>query len=164
MTDHPDGYWVVVQTETQREHFVRMMLMRHGYVTYMPRIKVKRRVVPLFPSYLFARVLERWYPIKNTIGVDRVLLAGEKPARIDDQIILAIRRMEVSGIVRLPKAEKLLRPGVSVEVIKGSFQGSIGVYEGASGKQRERVLLNLLGRSVPVNLPSSDIQPLRIVV
>jgi transcriptional antiterminator RfaH len=157
------GYWTVVQTETQREHFVRMMLMREGYHTYMPRIRIKKRVVPLFPSYIFAIVIDRWYPIKNTIGVTKVLLAGEEPARIPDKIIAAIKGMEVGGVVRLPKPEKLLKPGAKVQIVRGSFQGSIGIYDGASGKERERVLLDLLGQSVPVNVPAADVRPLRVV-
>lgn len=157
------GYWAVVQTETQRMHFVRMMLMREGYHTYMPRIRVKKRIVPLFPSYIFAIVIDRWYPIKNTIGVTQVLLAGEQPARISDAVIASIKRLEHGGIVRLPKPEKLLKPGAKVQIIRGSFQGSIGIYDGTPGKDRERVLLDLLGQSVPVNVPAGDVRPLRVV-
>lgn len=156
------SYWAVVQTESQREPFVRMMLMREGYETYLPRIRMRKRILPLFPSYLFVRIVDRWYPVKNTIGVSKVLLAGDQPAHVHDAIIVKIKHMEHGGIVRLPKPEKTLKPGAKVQIVRGHFQGHIGIYDGASGKERERVLLQLLGQSVPVNVPAADITPLRI--
>jgi hypothetical protein len=38
------------------------------------------------------------------------------------------------------------------------FRDHIGVYDGQSGKDRERVLLALLGRMVRVEVPTADLQ------
>jgi transcription antitermination factor NusG len=166
------AYWSVAQTESQREATAAEWLRRDGFEIYLPKIKITRRVVdrqerariiarvvPLFPSYLFVRIVNRWWSIGNTIGVTQLLLAGDHPASVSDKEISKIMAQERGGLIRLPQPPGLKR-GDQVRVLRGSFQDHIGVYEGMSGKQRERVLLDLLGRQVVVDLPSNDLQPL----
>ena len=155
--------WSVVQCESQREHAVRLLLMRGHYVTYLPRIKLHGRIVPLFPSYLFVNIAcMRWYPILWTPHVIRLLMAGDQPAKLPEDIVTHIRKREHNGLVRLPNVSQRLKKGQKVRVIRGSFEGQIGLYEGMSGKDRERVLLELLGQIVPVELPGKDIAPLPV--
>jgi transcriptional antiterminator RfaH len=153
--------WWVIQVEAQREPMVRLLLMRHGFETYLPRIKLRSRISLLFPTYLFVRVAERFYPILWTPHVIRVLMSGDKPAYLKEEIITSIRKREVGGFVKLPIPRRL-KPGQKVQIINGSFQGQIGLYEGMSGRDRERVLLELLGRQVPIEIPSRDIAPLSV--
>jgi transcriptional antiterminator RfaH len=160
----PLSFWAVVQAEAQREHAARLLLMRHGFETYMPRIKIRNRISLLFPTYVFVRVIDRWYPILWTAHVIRLLMAGDRPACLKDEIIATIRKRETSeGFVKLPLPNRQLKPGQKVRVISGSFNGQIGLYEGQTSRDRERVLLELLGQAVPVELPSKDIAPLGIV-
>lgn len=154
------SYWAVVQTETQREHIARTLLMRASYETYAPRIKSKRGGAQLlFPTYIFVRVVDRWYPIRWTPGVLRILMAGDQPAPLADEIVLGFRRREVRGFVKLPPPRKPRR-GQKVRITRGSFEGHVALYEGMSGPDRERVLLALLGQMVSVELPARDIAPL----
>jgi transcriptional antiterminator RfaH len=143
--------WSVAQCETRREHIAARFLTDQGFETYLPKIRIKKRVVPLFPSYVFVRILDRWYPINSTVGVVHLLLAGDQPARLNDKIVNEIKQKERHGIVRLPDP-KGLRPGQKVRVIRGAFEGHVGIYQGMSGKDRERILLELLGRKVSVEL------------
>ena len=152
------GFWSVAQTETQREATAARFLKDAGYECYLPRIKIQKRLVPLFPSYLFVRIIERWYPVNNTIGVVNLLLAGDQPAKLKDEIVSDIRSKERGGIVRLPPKPGL-KVGQQVRILRGSFENHVGVYDGMSGKDRERVLLELLGRKVPVNFNKADIVP-----
>ena len=154
--------WAVVQCDSQREHAVRLLLMRHAYVTYLPRIKIHSRIVPLFPSYLFVNLdCMRWYPILWTPHVIRLLMSGDQPAKLPEDIVTQIRKREHNGLVKLPNVSPRLKKGQKVRVIRGSFEGQIGLYEGMSGKDRERVLLELLGQVVPVELPGKDILPIQ---
>ena len=149
------SYWTVAQTETQRERVAARHLERRGFEVYLPRIKTRKQVEPLFPGYLFISVEERWHAINATIGILRVLTACEHPARVPDEIIDEIRSREnPAGFVRLPKP----KPGKRVRIVRGMFADHVGIYEGASGKDRERVLLALLGRMVPVEVRPSDLQ------
>jgi transcriptional antiterminator RfaH len=153
--------WWVIQAEAQREPMVRLLLMRHGFETYLPRIKLRSRISLLFPTYLFVRTADRWYPILWTAHVIRLLMSGDKPACLKEEIITSIRKREVGGFVKLPIPRRL-KPGQRVQIINGSFQGQIGLYEGMSGHDREKVLLELLGQVVPVELPCRDIAPLGV--
>jgi transcriptional antiterminator RfaH len=152
------SFWAIIQTETQREHTARLMLMRQGFETYMPRIRVKAdRIALLFPTYIFCRIVDRWYSARWTIGVTRMLMDGDQPARISEQILEEIRQREVGGFVKLPQQDNGKRLGDKVKIVRGSFEGHLAVYDGMSGKERERVLLELLGQMVPVELPSRDV-------
>jgi transcription antitermination factor NusG len=157
------SYWAVVQTEAQREPVTRLLLMRLGFETYTPRIRIKQRIGLLFPTYVFVRVVDRWYPIRWTEHVVRLLMAGDKPAQLKDEIMAEIRKREVGGFVKLP-VQRRLKPGQKVSIIAGSFAGHIGLYAGMSSRERERVLLELLGQQVSVELPSKHIAPLDVVV
>ena len=155
------SYWAVVQCEAQREHAARVLIMKLGLETYAPRIKVRNRKAFLFPTYIFTRIERRWYPVRWTPHVVRILMAGEEPARLDERIIEAIRKREVNGMVRLPKAESKFRQGQPVRIIRGSFEGQLAICEGMSGHERIKVLLDLLGRKVPVEIPAADLQVAR---
>jgi transcriptional antiterminator RfaH len=154
--------WWVVQTEANFEHVARLLLMRLGFITYAPRIKIRNRVNWLFPTYLFVGAREQWYPVLWTNRVVRLLMAGDQPAIVKGEIVTHIRKREVGGFVKLPLPNRRLKPGQKVRVTNGAFQGHIGLYEGMSGRDRERVLLELLGQSVPVELPANQIVPLPI--
>ena len=160
---NPAMSWAVVQCEAQREHAVRLLLMRSRYETYLPRIKIHSRIVPLFPSYLFVALAGRsWYSVLWTPHVIRLLMAGDRPAQLRDDTVSQIRKREHNGLVKLPNVSRRLQKGQKVRVIRGSFEGQIGLYEGMSGRDRERVLLELLGQIVPVELPGKDIAPLPV--
>ena len=155
------SFWSVCQTETHREGTATHFLEKAGFEAYLPKIKIKQRVVPLFPSYVFVRIVDRWYPVATTIGVVQLLLAGDHPARLKDEIISNIKNKERNGIVKLPKVKRL-NEGDKIRIVRGSFQGHLGIYAGMSSKQRERVLLELLGRQVSVELSAEDFQPLNV--
>src|SRR5262245_26741458 len=156
------SYWAVVQCESQREHMARLLLMRAGFETYMPRVKIRNRIALLFPTYLFVRIVGQWYVVLWTPHVVRVLMSGDKPAQIKGEILAHIRKREHGGFVRLPLPNRNIKPGQRVMVTNGAFQGQIGLYQGQTGRDRERVLLELLGQSVPVDIPSPSIVPLPI--
>jgi transcriptional antiterminator RfaH len=163
------SYWTVAQCETQRMHLTRLLLMRGEYdasgelirgpyETYMPLFKSKAgKILLLFPSYIFVKITVRWYPVAKTPGVTRVLMAGDQPARLPEDIVSTIRKREVGGLVKLPSNERRLHKGDKVKITRGSFEGQIGIYDGMSPRQRERVLLQLLGSWVPVELASTDV-------
>jgi transcriptional antiterminator RfaH len=157
------SFWAVVQTEAQREHITRLLLMRLGFETYAPRIKVRNRISLLFPTYIFVRIIDRWYPILWTAHVVRLLMAGDKPACLKEEMMANIRKREdKNGFVKLPMPDRRLKPGQKVRVISGSFAGQVGLYQGQTSREREKVLLELLGQAVPVELPGKDIAPLNV--
>ena len=161
------AFWSVVQTESQRESVAAKFLRQQGFESYLPRIAMKssgrERIVPLFPAYLFVTIIDRWYSIRWTVGVLRILTVDGIPARIGDKVMAAIQKREgENGLIKLPQAPGIRR-GQPVRMVRGSFAERVGVYDGMSGPDRVRVLIELLGRSVPVSVAVGDIVPVEII-
>lgn len=138
------SYWTVVQTASSREEVAAEGLRRAGFETYLPITAVRDREVPLFPCYLFAQVVDCWTPMASVIGVVRVLRDGDNPAHLPDRVVVDLHAREINGVVRLPS----LRRGQTVRLVRGPFRGHLAIYEGMSGRERERVLLTMLGQQV----------------
>jgi transcription antitermination factor NusG len=150
--------WSVAQTETLRERAAQRFLEQSQFETYLPLIGAKNRIVPLFPAYLFVRIGDTgWSRVDNTIGVLQLLRAGDKPAKIADDVINAIRDREHNGVVRLPERPRW-QLGDRIRIGKGMFLGHIGLFDGMSARERVFVLLNLFGRQTRAELPVADLQ------
>jgi len=123
-----------------------------GFETYAPREQFVRRIRGhrvklsrwLFPRYIFVWVTHQWHQLFNTIGVSRVLLNGELPARLPDHFVPTMRTQERNGFIVLPKHR--FKIGQEVHVASGLFRGAKGLYQGMTQHQREIVLIGSLGR------------------
>ena len=155
------AFWSVCQTESSRENVAVHFLGQSGYVTYLPKIRERKRVVPLFPAYVFLQIEERWWSADNCPGVVEILKAGDVPARLADSVVDKLRGLEHGGLVKLPKPRGL-QPGDKIRIVRGSFAGHIGVLAAMTAHQRQLVLLDLLGQKVKVELPETDTAPLHI--
>jgi transcription antitermination factor NusG len=153
----PDAFWAVAKTAGQREAFAAAMLAARGVETFLPKIETRRTVQPLFASYIFCLVVEgRWLAISTCFGVHSVIKFGDAPARVPDAEIEALKaRAGPNGIIALPPppAPRLWRKGdrVTVNVAGTSFKG---LHTGLSARQRETVLVAMLGAQRRVVVPS----------
>lgn len=154
-------YWGIAQTHSQREVAAEDHLKRKGFEVYLPRIRIGRqRIAPMFPGYLFVRINSAWYPILSTIGVMRLLCNGARePSRLAESVVQNIQQREVRGVVKLPER---LHNGDKVLILRGSFKGFVAIYDGMSSKERRRVLLELLGRKVPIDIHPDDLAELNV--
>jgi len=147
-------FWGVVNTQPTAEKRALWHLEWQGFTTYAPKEKITRirrgrRVTTsrwLFPRYIFVWISDTWHALFSTIGVSRVLMTGEVPARCPSLWIDGMRAQERNGMITLPKAPPLFRAGQSVTVTGGMFEGVKGLYQGSTSRQREVVLLEHLGR------------------
>jgi transcription antitermination factor NusG len=154
------SYWAIVHTQSRHEDMVCVQLKRAEFEIYLPRIKLDSRIepTPLFPGYLFVRIVDRWYPVRWTRGVIGLLPI---PTQLQEKTMNEIRNREGrDGLVKLPANQ--LRKGQQVRITRGNFEGQIALCEGMSGKDRVRVLLNMLGQKVPVELSGHDLEPLSV--
>ncbi len=157
------SFWTVVQTISGQEDRVAERIERVGYRTITPRAKFKiggrLQVAAVFPGYFFTEILTTWYDIRWCVGVMRLIMNGEQPARLpDNEVDKIMREMDRNGLIKLahaPTPSRLVE-GSPVKILTGSFQGLNAVYQGTSPRQRELVLLNLLGRQVLTELHAED--------
>jgi len=155
MTEMESPYWAVLQTRAQHEFSVENRMIDAGRETYLPRCKLDTgRIAALFPTYLFVRIRDGWVSLHYSVGVTQVLMSGECPSRLPDNVVAELKSREIHGLVQLPPA---LKVGDRVLITRGIFAGYTGLYQGQSPRARARVLLGLLGR---IELPTDQIQAL----
>jgi transcriptional antiterminator RfaH len=160
------GFWGCLQIEHRRVQLALSYLALKQFETYYPCIQIQRRVgrnigprtEPLFRGYSFVRIFEQWHEAHWAPGVISLILDGERPARVPDQIIDRIKAQEVNGLVVLPKVPGLKR-GDKVQITQGPFNTRLAIYQGMRSGQRVEVLLMLFGGQQRVELPKADVRP-----
>src|SRR5271157_6032602 len=129
------SFWAAAQLQPQREKLAIHCLGLAGYAVWLPQIIERRRLhgrwcevpQPLFRGYMFVLVESQWHSAQRCPGVNRLVLNGERPARVPDQVIKALKEREVGGFVKLPEPPPRLRPGGRVRVTGGPFRGHLGI-------------------------------------
>jgi transcriptional antiterminator RfaH len=159
-------FWCCAQIEPFRERLATHCLGLNGFEVYCPRLREQirirnRKVVrtpPLFPGYAFVLIVSAWWSARWSPGVCGLIMDGERPAVVSDQIIGEIRSRERNGLVELPKPRNGLVPGTRVRVISGPLSERIGMLAVLRPHERVLVLLDLLGGQQRVELAKSAIE------
>ena len=158
-------FWSVVRSQPQRERFAASQLELRGYEIFLPMILTKRASAPLFNSYFFVRIIEQWRSINTCFGVLGLVRVGDCPSKMPDAEIEALKPMiDGHGFVRLPEGrgspvKRKIAIGSKVRITSGPFGGMSGLYAGQSTRERELVLLNVLGSQRPVAIAANLIVP-----
>jgi transcriptional antiterminator RfaH len=158
-------FWAAAQLKPNRERVALHFLALAGFETYLPRLREHRvrggrRVEtspPLFPGYAFLVIRLQWVNACYLPGVSRLVLHGERPARVPDRIIDELRSRERNGLIELPKPRGL-HVGDRVRVRQGPFTGHLALYAGQAAHERVAVLLSLLGGQTRAELPKADVE------
>lgn len=125
------------------------------------------RVEPMFPGYLFVLMAksnaEAWGLLRDNPWVIRVLGTGDEPVPVSDEAIdLILDKSFGSGIVVFHNGRPVwqeLEAGARVEITDEPFRGLVGILEKpTSGRKRVRVLLQLMGQEVPVEVDAEGIR------
>jgi transcriptional antiterminator RfaH len=153
-------FWSCARTLTQREAFASERLQASGFETLLPRVKTADRgIVPLFSGYVFVRIVDRWRSIDWTVGVLKLVSFGAEPARVPDREIETLRARMTDGVVVLPPPpsphKRKIAAGTKVAVIGGPLEGLSGIHTGMTQRDREFVLLTILGSARQVAIPSN---------
>ena len=144
-------YWAAVRSLPQRERFAVEQLGLRGYETFLPLVATKRAVAPLFASYLFCRIVERWHAINTCFGVLALVRVGDCPCRVPDYEIAALKaRADPSGIIRLPpppppRSQRRFAKGEKVRITARQFAHFDAIHSGMRRGELERVLITILG-------------------
>ncbi len=158
--------WHLLYTKPRQEAVALENLQRQGYHAWLPRVRVKKRrqrrlveaVEPMFPRYLFIRldqVTDNWGPIRSTLGVCGVVRFGHYYPEVPIPFIEALQRdADEHGIRDLTGADTP-QPGERVVVAEGPLAGYQGVLQARTGKDRVRVLLDVVCGGRAIDLPAS---------
>jgi transcriptional antiterminator RfaH len=145
------AYWAVARTLPRRETIAAERLSDAGFEIFLPKIKTGQREEAVFAGYVFVRIGDTWRSVDHTAGVLGLIKFGEAPAKCPDAEIAKLkRRLDADGLIRPV-------PGAKVRITAGAFRGLDGIYAGQTARDRERVLLDFLGRQALVELRSGQI-------
>jgi transcription elongation factor/antiterminator RfaH len=153
--------WYVLYSKPQKEDYARFHLSAKGLEVFFPQLlfpdsaKKRKRLVPLFPNYLFVRLKlfsEEFSQAKWSPGVSRVVSFNGIPAPIDRRVVeLLMQQVNREGVI---KAQPNLRSGQEVRIIRGPFNGLLGIIqEPPNAKGRISILLQLLNRPTKADVP-----------
>ena len=153
--------WYVLYSKPQKEDYARFHLSAKGLEVFFPQLlfpdsaKKRKRLVPLFPNYLFVRLKlfsEEFSHAKWSPGVSRVVSFNGIPAPIDRRVVeLLMQQMNRDGVI---EARPNLRSGQEVRIIGGPFNGLLGIIQDPpNAKGRINILLQLLNRPTKADVP-----------
>lgn len=159
------AYWAVGKVKPNQDKIAIQNLRNQGFENYYPRTLELKRTrqgmqrcpVPLFPSYIFIRVINKWACLNSTHGLAGVLMSSGYPAVVNDKTIEQLRQREIGGIIRLPK-ERRFAEGDTVTINAGPFAGQQGLVERMSSRERQNVLLALLSGSAKVLIDEENLE------
>ena len=165
--------WYVIKVQVNREESIRDALRRRiaidGKEVYfgdilIPTEKVtevrggKKKVVKkkLYPGYLMIHVEiteETYFLVRDTAGIGDFTGAPGKPTPMSDHEIQAMLRTEKEETEDSPKLKIAYQVGDKIKVKEGTFENFEGeVYQIDMGSGRVTVMINIFGRSTPVEL------------
>jgi transcription antitermination factor NusG len=160
--------WYALKVRPRLEKQVSVNLSTKGYELFLPLYKrkshwsdrIKTLEVPLFPGYLFCQFdVTKRLPILQTPGVISVVGIGKCPEPIDVAEIDAIRTVVSSGVLYQP--HPYLTVGDMVRVEHGALSGLVGLITQVKNDFRLIISVNLLMRSVSVEIDRSWVDPVR---
>jgi transcription antitermination factor NusG len=162
MSSHPgdaEALWYALTTRPQHERRAVQILDIKGFQTFLPLYQAQRQwsdrkkviELPLFPGYVFCRFdVERRLRVVTSPNITSIVGVGKKPFPVADEEIQAIQTMVASGLPLEPW--KYLEVGQRVRIEGGSLEGLTGILVQEKNSLRVVVNVNLLRRSVAVEI------------
>ncbi len=159
--------WYALYVRERYEKIAASQLSGRGYEVYLPTYQSKRRwsdrtttlELPLFPTYMFCRFdFQRRLPILTVPGVNFIVGVGKTPAPVDIKELDAVRLAVNSGLLCEPWP--FLKAGHSVRVEHGPLTGLEGFVLNVKNSCRLIISVNLLGRSVSVEVDRDSVKPI----
>lgn len=160
--------WFCVRSQPKHEHIATASLrLLEGVEVFCPRIRMRKvtRRGPvwfneaLFPNYVFARfdLRAHLHQVRHSMGVSGVVHFGDRWPTVAEREIEALRQC-LDGEVK-SEPEQLF-PGDEVTLVAKAFYGvPATVLTAMPGKQRVRVLLDILGRTTVMEVASDAVVP-----
>jgi transcription antitermination factor NusG len=169
MNDPEEMLWYALHVRTRFEKAVARNLRGKGYEEFLPLYRranrwsdrIKQIELPLFPGYVFCRFnpLKR-LPVLTVPGVKAVVGFGRNITPVDETELRSIRAILKSGNYCEPWP--YLQVGQRVQVEYGPFAGTEGIVLMFKNTYRLVISINMLQRSVAVEIDRDCLKPIPI--
>jgi transcriptional antiterminator RfaH len=167
LVDNP--VWFCLKAEPKREHLAATGLRRRFEIECLsPRLRFRKLtqrgpvwfVEAMFPGYLFAKFVysTQHRAVESSHGVRGIVRFGERLATLPEETVMALQSK--AGAEEVVTIDSSLKIGQPVHIIEGPFQGlEVVVTQVLPAKERVRVLLDFLGRSLEIEVPAVKVLP-----
>ena len=161
-----EPFWFATWTSANHEKRVAEQLQHRGIELFLPLYRSVRRwkdrrvelQLPLFPGYLFVRLpIEQKRQVLEIRGVVCLVGFGGHPAPVAAQEVENIRRALSGDLIAHP--HPYLKIGRRVRVVRGALQGLIGILLRKKANWRLILSIDVLKRSVGVEVDACDVVP-----
>jgi len=161
--------WFALKVRARGEALVGGYLESKGYEVFLPSYlesrkysdRIVRVTAALFPGYLFCQLdPSRRLPVLTTPGVEHIVGFGGAPEPVPEAELDAVRRVLEAGAQAVPWP--YLATGQKVRIEFGALRGVEGLVTRIRGEERLILSVNLLQRSICVDIDRSWIRPLQI--
>ena len=158
--------WYAAYTRSRHEKTVAEQLRGKGIETFLPLYRTVRRwrngdhwvELPLFPGYAFARfALADRLPVLKVPGVVRLVGFNGVPTPMEDHEVEGLRRALATGVTAEP--HPYLTEGRHVRITAGPLAGREGVLVRRQGTVRVVLSIDLIQRSVLVDVAADSLEP-----
>jgi transcriptional antiterminator RfaH len=161
--------WFCLKAEPKREHLAATALRRRFEIECLsPRLRFRKLtqrgpvwfVEAMFPGYLFAKFVysTQHRAVESSHGVRGIVRFGERLATLPEETVMALQSK--AGAEEVVTIDSSLKIGQPVHIIEGPFQGlEVVVTQVLPAKERVRVLLDFLGRSLEIEVPAGKVLP-----
>jgi transcriptional antiterminator RfaH len=157
--------WYVARTKPRKEHLAAAALAKRGVEVYLPMLRKRkqragrRECEPLFLGYLFASLevpSEQWLAARSAPDIAYFLGWRGEPTPLPEDFLPALRaRVELAN---REGGQSRFQPGDRVIITHGPFRYLEAVFNRQlSSSGRSEVLVQLLRRLVPVELPEEHL-------
>lgn len=160
--------WYAIRVKSNRENMVATALEGKGVTPFLPTYVVRKQwsdrvvesQVALFKGYVFCHldVTER-LPVLTIPGVVEFVGVGKTPEAIEDAEIEALQTIMRNGLPAAPWP--FLEAGQKVRIERGPLKDVEGLLIEVKNRFRLVVSVNLLQRSVAVEVDRDSVTPLR---
>ena len=161
--------WFLIYTKPNQEYRAKENLQNQGHTVFLPMIgyeNVKEpsslSLKPMFPRYLFFKPSlgsENWNSIGSTKGVSHVITFGNNFAKIPDTVMkFLMSRVDNNDIATINNKKRAFKKGEDVSIKQGVFKGMNAKFLSLNGKERVRVLLNIMNQELISELPVRNIE------
>jgi transcription antitermination factor NusG len=165
---HEANEWFAFIVRPRHEKQVSAALRDKGFMEFLPLYKSKRQwadrtkivEMPLFPGYIFCSTnRSAIVPVLMTSGVIDVVRAGNNPLPADKAEIEALQQTVKGDVTVESWPYTDLSESKSLSILRGPLAGLSGTLVEVRGSQRLILSVNLLRRSVLVEVHPDWISP-----
>jgi len=179
--DPPDLRWYILKVQSNREDSIREALQRRVAMSGLDRFfgdvivptemvsefkGGKKRIVKrkLYPGYLVVRMEineDTWFAVRETPGIGDFTGSAGKPTPMLPNEVSRILAKQEEKSEEVQKVTFEFAKGDRVRIKEGTFENFEGEVDGIDeGSGRVTVMINIFGRSTPVELEHWQIETL----